>query len=131
MQLCFVNQTDSPLSLALAYVPPGPDDPGDLSPPPFMGCPDSNEFVKVGWWNLNPADSVGTTAYTTNRYFGIYAEAWDSGERWEGPYFTEVPYTVFDTCFLYAVPDPVWVGFAQIDAGWWSWAYFTFTVTLS
>jgi hypothetical protein len=74
---------------------------------------------------------VGTNVWTANRYFYFYAEAWD-GAVWSGPYGpVYASDAAFDSCIdIGSTADNLYLGMAEVDAGWWSWSYVTYTVNL-
>jgi hypothetical protein len=119
MQLCFKNNYSSPLSVAVMWY-----DTSDCGG-------EGGNWANKGWWNLNPGETVHTDVWTANRYFYFYAEAED-GSVWGGDYGpVYCTYQAFQGCLLIAnTQDFLMLGMAQVDAGWWSWSYITYTVNL-
>jgi hypothetical protein len=93
---------------------------------------DGGNWATEGWWNLNPGESVTTDVSSGNRYFCIYAEAED-GTVWGGDYGpVYCNYQAFQGCVAIGnTQDNLILGMALIDAGWWYWAYSSFTVNLN
>jgi hypothetical protein len=122
MQLCFTNSYSSPVSVSVMWYSPDT-------------CGGVGDWDVRGWWNLNPGDTVHTNVWTYNRYFCFYAEAWD-GAVWAGPYGAGVSIDAFDKCIglgevVSEGPQPFFdVGFRLVDASWWFWIYWTYTVNL-
>jgi hypothetical protein len=118
MQVRFQNNYSSPLSVAVMWWDPD-------------GCGSDGNWGTRGWWNLDPGQSVGTNVWTANRYFYFYAEAWD-GAVWSGPYGpVYASDAAFDSCIeIGSTADNLLLGMAEVDAGWWSWSYVTYTVNL-
>jgi hypothetical protein len=119
MQLCFQNNYSSPLSIAVMW--------SDQD-----ACPgDDGGWATRGWWNLSPGGSVSTNVWTANRYFYFYAEA-ENGAVWAGPYGpVDCSWQAFNSCQnIGSTADTLSVGMRQEDAGWWYWAYVTYTVNL-
>jgi hypothetical protein len=114
MQLCFQNNYIKHLHVAVAWLDDG-----------CVGVPLGNPGWKTGgWWTIAPGDTVETDASTGNRYFYYYAES-DDGYFWAGRY----KFSVGDG---YEECSGGWgriVGMRQVDAGWWTWAYSTYTVS--
>lgn len=119
MQLCFQNNYSSPVWVAVMW----------WSPDLCGG--DGGNWATAGWWGLNPGDSVCTDVWTDNEYFYFYAEA-DDGAVWAGPYGpVYATYQAFQGCInIGSTQDYLQLGMLQVDAGWWYWAYFTYTVNL-
>jgi hypothetical protein len=119
MQLCFQNNYSSPLWVAVMWW--NPDSCGG----------DGGNWSTEGWWNLNPGDNVNTGVGTNNRYFYFYAEAED-GAVWGGDYGpVDATYQAFQGCVgIGSSRDNLSIGMRQEDAGWWVWAYFSYTVNL-
>lgn len=118
MQVCFQNNYSSPLSVAVMWWDPD-------------GCGNDGNWGTRGWWNLGPGGNVHTNVWTDNRYFCFYAEAWD-GAVWSGPYGPVYASSDgFDSCVdIGSTADDQFLGMAEVDAGWWFWAYVTYTVNL-
>jgi len=118
MQLRFHNQHSSPLSVAVMWWNPD-------------GCRDDGNWGTRGWWNLQRGDTVGTNVWTLNRYFYFYAEGWD-GTVWAGQYGPVMcSEHAFDRCLdIGSSGDDMALGMREVDAGFWSWSYVTFTVNL-
>jgi hypothetical protein len=120
VQLCFQNNYSSTVSIAVMW-----EDNDDCGG-------DGGGWATEGWWNLDPGQSTCTDVSTGNRYFYFYAEAED-GEVWSGDYGPVYgTYNAFQGCLLVGnTQDNVIVGMQQVDAGWWHWAYSSFTVNLN
>jgi hypothetical protein len=118
MQLCFENSHSSRLWVAVMWYDPS-------------GCGDYGNWATRGWWNIDPGETVHTNVWTANRYFCFYAEAED-GTVWGGPYGPAYcTYRAFDSCVnIGSTADYLRLGMREVDAGWWHWAYITYTVNL-
>ncbi len=113
MQLCFQNNYITRLWVAVAWLNTD-----------CVGVPRTNPGWETGaWWAINPGDTVETDASTNNRYFYYYAES-DDGHYWAGPYKNSVGNGYEECGGGYGTV----VGMRQVDAGWWTWAYSTYTV---
>jgi Protein of unknown function (DUF1036) len=114
VQLCFQNNYIKRLDVAAAWLNEGM----------CAGLPRGtvDGWMTGAWWTIKPGDTVATDASTGNRYFYYYAEA-DDGEFWAGPYKFGVNPGPIEGC-----GGDLFLGMRQVDAGWWTWSYSTYTV---
>jgi uncharacterized membrane protein len=103
--LRFCNSYHTTVNVAIIYYHPN--------------CPDGGDWVKKGWWVLNPGECkvpYGGDLNDLNRYYLYVAEAID-GRFWAGEYVRQVPNRAFEWCENTASTDSRQAGFRLLDIG--------------
>jgi len=79
------------------------------------GSDGGSEWLKEGWWQIQPGGSVTVTGGPVNgaKYF-FYAEG-DSGQTWAGEFGTSVPLEAFSQCWNIGTTDSQQVSMRKIE----------------